>query len=146
MAVISVPPDNQLAEDMLAIVNTYIRGKKCPSRRSKEMVLKQQQVKASLSKVKEKIRILGCFPLFHHFHPCEEAVTCDLEKNLELLVQEKKSFLEKQARELIAINVSDMSGNPSDSPHTILAATFLSSISLKAIGNYYDEKQHLCQN
>ena len=54
--------------------------------------------------------------------------------DLKELMLEKRKFMAKQARELIAINISDMSGNPSDSPHTTLAATFLSSVSLKVVG------------
>ena len=39
----------------------------------------------------------------------------------------------KQARELIVCNISDMSGNPSKFPHTVMAATFLSASSLKTV-------------
>ena len=69
-------------------------------------------------------------------------------------MSEKRSFLSKEARELVAINISDMSGNQCDSPHTLLAATFLSSSSLKVVGEkclkevieMVEERNCVCMN
>jgi hypothetical protein len=53
----------------------------------------------------------------------------------------------KQARELIVCNVSDMSGIPSNLPHTILAGSFLSSASLKVVIKCcVDETRNMIRN
>ena len=138
LVAVNVPPNNSLAEDMLSLCESYVRAVKCLSRRSKEMIAKQELVKTTLKGMKENLKILGSYPLFDKF----KSLDTDESRRkvpisptiLRQLMQNKKNFLAKQARELVAINLSEMSGNASDAPHTVLAATFLSSTSLKTIG------------
>ena len=101
------------------------------------MIAKQLELKESLVALKEKVTIIGSYPLVETRGVMEMENIRSLDKISAEIVKsmhEKKRFLSKEARELIAINISDMSGNQSDSPHTLLAATFLSSNSLKVVG------------
>ena len=138
MVAINIPTNAKLAKEMISLCNSYIRKDQCIAKRSKEMIRKQDEIRASLNLMEGKIKVLGCYPLHDKFHKTletsHERIITDLKALLPELMQGKKQFLSKQARELIAVNVSDMSGNPSNSPHTTLAATFLSSVSLKTIG------------
>ena len=139
LVVINVPADAGLAEDLISFSDSYLTANRCLSKRSKDMISKQDQLRTALSVLKESIKILGSYPLFDHFNsqgltaPCS-ASGSKIEMKMKELMQEKKMFLAKQARELVAVNLSDMSGNPSSTPHTTLAATFLSSGSLKVVG------------
>ena len=137
MVVICVPSDTQLAKEMIAFCASYISANKAPTKRSKEMVAKQKQLKESLSALKERVMIIGNYPMVGERAVLDMSITRTFDLISEKLVkvlEDRWRFLAKEARELIAVNISDMSGNPSDSPHTLLAATYLSSNSLKVVG------------
>ena len=53
--------------------------------------------------------------------------------DIDAVFHESIKFLATQARELICVNVSDMSGTRSKTPHTVLAATYLTGCSLRVI-------------
>ena len=56
-----------------------------------------------------------------------------MKRDIDAVFQESIKFLATQARELICVNVSDMSGTRSKTPHTVLAATYLTGSSLRVI-------------
>ena len=136
MTVISVPANNTLAEELLLFCDKYIRADRCLARRNQEISIQQENLRKALLDVKDSVHILGSYPLSNQFCSLNtpNLVSQSVPMKLKELMQEKRKFLSKQARELIAVNVSDMSGNASSSPHTTLAATFLSSVSLKVVG------------
>ena len=142
LVVSCVPPDHELARSILAFCDSYISAGKCITKRTKEMMSKQQQLKNALISVKERATIIGSYPMIStstiESLELENQKTSLSRTNLAKILGEvmhgKKRFLAKEARELVAINLTDLSGNPSDSPHTLLAATFLSSSSLKVVG------------
>ena len=117
---------------------TYINAEKCLMKRSGIMQKEQDDFRKSLNELKSRVTILGSYPIVHEdesrFQLEPGQIKKKLRNDISQFVTAKTNFLMKQARELVAINVSDMSGNPSDSPHTVLAATYLSSRSLKLIG------------
>ena len=136
MTVASVPADNSLAQELLSFCDSYIRADRCLTRRTQEITIRQEKIRQALKSLKDSLKILGSYPLATQVisnSPClSENET--LPHQFKELMGEKRRFLSKQARELIAVNVSDVSGNPSSSPHTTLAATFLSSVPLKVVG------------
>ena len=110
---------------------------KAPTKRTKEMIVKQLELRESLNALKERVTIIGSYPIVQKKGALEMDNVKSRDKIVAEIVKtmsEKRRFMSKEARELIAINVSDMSGNQSNSPHTLLAATFLSSNSLKVVG------------
>ena len=48
-------------------------------------------------------------------------------------MDDARIYMARQAKELICVNVSDLSGAYSKSPHTILAATYLTGSNLKQV-------------
>ena len=56
-----------------------------------------------------------------------------MKKELKSFLDRSRAFLSKEARELVVVNASDMSGSVSKLPHTLLAATYLTGSSLKLI-------------
>ena len=48
-------------------------------------------------------------------------------------MDESRKYMARQAKELICVNVSDISGSFSKTPHTILAATYLTGSNLKQV-------------
>ena len=56
-----------------------------------------------------------------------------MKKDIHTVFLQLMNFLATQARELVCVNVSDISGTQSQVPHTILAATFLTGSSLRRI-------------
>ena len=119
----------------------------------------QEIMTKGLADVKNKVTILGSYPLINiesedRFQVQPSDVKSKIISIITPFIMAKRNFLSKQARELVAINISDMSGNPSDSPHTTLAATYLTSKSLKVIGEdclkdvitLLEERQFVCMN
>ena len=71
---------------------------------------------------------------FIRYVECSRNIDLTLLKgDISNFLDENRSFESKSARELIAVNVSDMSGNVSKYPHTVLAGAFLSAASLKVV-------------
>ena len=56
-----------------------------------------------------------------------------LKHELTTFLDENRKYLAHQAKELICVNVSDISGSVSRTPHTIVAATYLTGTSLKQV-------------
>ena len=119
----------------------------------------QENIRSGLNNVKSKVTVLGRYPLINmeseeRFSVQQSDVKSKIVSVLSPFIMSKRNFLAKQARELVAINVSDMSGNPSESPHTALAATYLTSKSLKIVGEdclnevitLLEERQFVCLN
>ena len=102
------------------------------------MQKEQEDMKKALNQLKSRVTILGSYPIVcdneERFSLEASQLKDKLTSEISPFLSSKTNYLTKQARELVAINLSDMSGNPSDSPHTVLAATYLTSKSLKVIG------------
>ena len=156
-----IPRSDKLAEEMLSIVSGYTKADKCIAKRSKELILRINTVRVELNRCLDSCSILGSFPMVEnvissdamnnevkdylltpgpkspsHSTSVPDVQVNSLKKDVSNLIQAKYIFLSKKARELLAINASDMAGiNSSSLPHTILCGTFLTSNSLKVVGN-----------
>ena len=132
----------------------YIKEPKCILKRSKKQLESIEEFKIELSKISENINALGLYPLLkgvkysadiplrssnNAYYVPPPSVRSNISisplKSDEFVnfLGDVRSYLEKQARELIVCNISDLSGQPSKFPHTICGATFLSSASLKVV-------------
>ena len=124
LAISLAPPCDDLVKDLISFCNSYLTDIRCLSRRSKEMLSRQSELRKSLSFSKKQTKVLGCYPLYDDFLTLEESnangSSLSLLKLLENTLGESKMFLSKQAKELIAVNVCEMSGNSSMTPHTVL--------------------------
>ena len=139
-----VPPDRKIVQDMLALSDSYLKLDKCISKRSSEMLKKIKVIESTLMDFQERVTILGCYPMVdevNHSQMIElgearqSTSTSNISiKKLNSVLSDIRFFLAKKAKELIALNISDLSGNPSKTPHTILGATYLTSDSLKVVG------------
>ena len=136
-----LPTNTKLVQDMLAVSDSYIKMDKCISRRGTEMLKKIKQLEGILLEFQERITILGCYPLVRHLesqvpvNAGDHATTSKISTlKLRSVFSDTRSFLSNKARELVAINISDLSGNHSSTPHTIMGATYLTSSSLKVVG------------
>ena len=136
-----LPPNKKVVQDMLALSDSYIKLEKCISRRGTEFLKKIKSLEEHVLGFRDKITILGCYPLASHAESEADAHVSDESTKAQISTQKLRSvfidirsFLSNKARELLAINISDLSGNHSSTPHTILGATFLTSSSLKVVG------------
>ena len=59
----SVPPDNQLAQKILAFCDSYVNAKRCLAKRSRDMISKQEEIKHSLIEIKDRVTIIGSYPM-----------------------------------------------------------------------------------
>ena len=155
MVIHSIGLASKLAQDMLTFLKTYVSAPKCLKKRSKEQCDQIIEMKANLANEYSNIITLGTYPIVEEVQDSwdrfdgtvkldkNEAssnprspgtfVKPDIKEDLVQLLDDVHRYIAKQARELIIFNVSEMSGNPSKFPHTILAASFLSSASLKVV-------------
>ena len=146
MVAFSVPRIDSLALEMIGLCNSYLKQQKCFGKRSKETIQSIEKIRLNLKDFSDTVPIMGSYPLVKKVtnnkvaidkHPekviCKDQVK-QISSQVGSIIENKNKFLAKQARELLAVNVSDISGNPSKHPHTMLAATFLSNRSLKVVG------------
>jgi hypothetical protein len=115
LVVINVPSNNNLAENILALFDLYINANSCLVKRSKDIILKQEQIKISLIIQKEAVVILGSYPLVKNLDSLDleeqarrlpsASIATKISAELQKLMLEKRSFLAKQARELVAIKI-----------------------------------------
>ena len=149
----SVPNNPKLSEDFISHVLSYTSAPKCLMKRSKEISMKIDQLRAELTSSKANVTVLGCYPLVkvevstgqlrakgfflqpsvRHLEGSKTVEVDLLKEDVCKLLDEHYNFESKSARELIAVNISDLSGCVSKFPHTILAGAFLSSSSLKVV-------------
>ena len=154
IVVFNVPRRDEAVEQVLKFVKSYLHQPKCVSRRAKDMTDKIQIIRNNVSDIAKQIVTLGSYP------PVKEANmtlrtevlknnilkpnaktksttqgkdVALLQKDLTAFLDETKKYLSKQAKELVCVNVSDLSGSSSQLPHTLLAATYLTGSSLKTI-------------
>ena len=156
--VFMIPTNERLSQEMLSIISEYTGANKCIAKRPKETILRINAVRSELALCSNSCSILGSFPMVGSVKTSDtlqlDAGNCLLmpspnltprssichdisivKKEIGCMIESKLKFMSKQARELIAINASDMSGIPSSvAPHTILCGTFLTSNSLKVVG------------
>ena len=155
--IFSVPSNAKLSGDFQCLIDSYTTASKCLSRRSPTISQKINSIRSQLVHQLGCVSTLGCYPLvvgtlsavnlpclvltngnFLKPHSktegCREVNLEILRKDIDKFLDEDRSFESKSARELVAVNVSDIAGNPSKFPHTILAGTYLSASSLKVVG------------
>jgi hypothetical protein len=140
----SVPRIDSIASQMIQLCDSYLNLPKCFVKRSKENIENIEKIRLELREFSDTVSIMGSYPLVkkvlnNKVPGCPERVILkqsfqQISSQVGSIIEDKNKFLAKQARELLAVNVSDISGNPSKHPHTMLAATFLSNLSLKVVG------------
>ena len=150
--VFSVPKDDKLGQKMIEFVRSYIHLPQCLKKRNQEVIKKINSIKVELNEKLAGVVTLGRYPVIENVissvcdvlydagHPSPSAPKEAVVKDTKLLATELVSFLDsgrlflsRQAKELICVNISDMSGCKSSFPHTMLAASYLSSVSLKIV-------------
>ena len=151
----SLSMNDSLAESMVDFIDKYLKHSKCLTKRTKEQLETIETFRIELKKIEENITTLGIYPLVEnvfdstrhnlprgasnvYFVPpsknrTEHVIAPLQHEDFVKFLDDKRKYLAKQARELIVCNISDLSGQPSQYPHTICGATFLSSASLKVV-------------
>ena len=155
----SIPTYTEISDEMITIVKTYVRASSIMNKRPKAMILRINSLRTELQNHLQRCSILGSFPIvtdvimsqnfpsnLENFFQSSTTpssiseVAVEVNKSrmadeLKIMLDEKTDFISKKARELVIINVSDMSGIGSESlPHTQLCSSFLTSSSLKVVG------------
>ena len=115
MTVLKVPADTCLAEDLLSLCDSYIKSDRCLSKRTKDICSKQEKIKLALKSLKDSVEVLGSYPLYDQFLS-QDFGDEKVPNQLRELMNEKREFLSKQARELVAVNVSGEYKQIIDSP------------------------------
>ena len=151
--IFSITSDEKLALKMIKFVQSYIRKPKCLKKRTQEIILEVKALKSALKEKLSSVVLLGRYPLVSNVVKTSPGPIIDhmvqpnmnlaprgikkseinLSKEVTHFLDSTVNFLSKQAKELVCANLSDISGSLSKLPHTILAATYLSSVSLKII-------------
>ena len=138
---IHVSPENQIVQRMLLIFHSFIKSPKCIMKRSSEMLKQSKEIQRELNDKSSKAIILGSFPVVKNSQESSEISASGSRERVPVsisdfrfVMQGARAYLSKKAKELVALNISDLSGNPSQTPHTILGATYLTSSSLKLVG------------
>ena len=147
--------NDRIVDKLLGVINSYIHQPRCLSRRSKEMADEIRSIQELVMDIAKEVVTLGSYPPVTEV---SESVRTTVLKNnimkpnvktaalpvsikdvsviqhdLDSFLDETKKYLATQAKELICVNISDMSGSPSKLPHTLLAATYLTGSSLKSV-------------
>ena len=128
----SVPNSAKLSEEFVSLILSYSTGTKCLTKRSKQLNEKISLVRNSLTSTMKKVITLGSYPLVHSNNSPSFDVNL-LKEDINKFLDAHHNYESKSARELIAVNINDLSGCVSKLPHTILAGAFLSSASLKVV-------------
>ena len=151
----SIPTDEKFAVKMIKFIKSYIGKPKCLKKRSHDMILAVEVMKSELKEKLTSVVLLGRYPIVknivetspgeildHIVQPNSKVAPSRCTKQGDVILLSKEvanfldstiAFLSKQAKELVCVNLSDISGCFSKLPHTILAATYLTSVSLKII-------------
>ena len=136
---VHIPTDHTLVQRMLVLVDSYIKLERCIGRRNSAMLTGIKEIQKILLAVMGKVTILGCYPVVETVSNIGQIERTHFKASISIsslrsFMNETRSFLSKKAKELVALNISDLSGNTSKTPHTILGATYLTSASLKLVG------------
>ena len=152
--IFSIPGDEILAEKMIQFIKAYVRKPSCLKKRNQEMIIAGKSMKTVLKEKLSSVVMLGRYPIvqnvvesspgpiFNHIvQPNSDVAARSTMKSDKIILSNELtnfldatvSFLSKQAKELVCVNLSDLSGCISKFPHTLLAASYLSSVSLKII-------------
>ena len=141
--VYSIPREDEIVSKVLALINSYTHESKCLKKRCSEMIDRIEDLRQSIQILKSRLVLLGRYPTLNstacsfssegvqEMVPSQwmEMITTELTD----LFNCSSSFLSRQAKELVCVNLTDLSGCTSKVSHTILAATYLPSRSLKLI-------------
>ena len=152
--VFDVPRNDTVVDKILHFTDSFLKESKCLSKRTKEMMEKMSSVQNVICNMAKDIVTLGSYPLVGEVRESLHTATIEedilkpilkrkvirnvteiakVQHNLQAFLDSTKKFLSKQAKELICVNISDLSGSSSRLPHTLLAATYLTGSSLKTI-------------
>ena len=138
--VFSIPVNQSIAKEALSFIKSLLRMDKCLSKRTPTMLQQITTLQTSLQQTLSGVTVVGSYPLIKDSKSLNDFLSCHeddkrlIGERIKSLYVDVKDFLAKKANQLIAVNVSDLSGNISSTPHTIVAATYLSSQSLKVVG------------
>ena len=143
----TIARSDHIVSSMIELCKSYLKLDKCIMKRSKDVISTIFQIRSELSNLTENVKVMGSFPLVKNVKNQRDQTSNTEDRaspaqpashpsviTLTRILSDKRKFLSNQARELIAVNISDVSGTPSQSPHTILGGTFLSNKSLKLVG------------
>ena len=153
MVVHSIPRNDDLLSKMKRLIDSYLLSTREIQRRNAEMLNEIELVRREVESGLLDVTILGSYPLLNSYlpqphsqdkqrvfahqsrlHPASNLISKSaIREELLNYVEGSRKFLVKQARELVVVNISDISGSVSSVPHTILAASYLSGSSLKTI-------------
>ena len=151
--VFNVEKNDGLINKMKSFIKYYLKLDKCINRRSPEMIQIIEELRKDIAANMSNVNILGSYPLVTAVlnTPRTQNESCillplprpkrelklknkiDIRKDISHIMDGSRKFLIKQARELVVVNISDISGSLSSVPHTILGATYVSGSSLKTI-------------
>lgn len=153
----SVSASKLISEEMISIVKMYVTAPTVMNKRPREIILRVNSLRSKLQQHLQSCSILGSFPLVTNVTMSKQchsdvgnffksstaersSVIVEVNKaridgEIKIIMQEMTDFMSKKARELIVINVSEMSGIGSKAlPHTQLCSSFLTSSSLRVVG------------
>ena len=139
-----IPPDSTFVEGSLGLADSYIKADRCIAKRNRATLTEIKELQTKLVEALEQVTILGCYPVVERvsFNGDNKRSSSQVDTRslisipmLKSFMKETRCFLAKKAKELVALNISDLSGNQSKTPHTILGATYLTSSSLKLVGS-----------
>ena len=149
----SITRNKKVAEKCIGFLESYLFLDKCLSKRSAEMNSDIASIRADIRTVVSRVVVLGSYPIVKATTNRALQTKDDIQtqvgdinaadisrrnnlmmkKELKSFLDRSRAFLSKEARELVVVNASDMSGSVSKLPHTLLAATYLTGSSLKLI-------------
>ena len=139
-----IPSDSMFVERMLGLADSYIKAGRCIAKRNRAMLTEIKELQTKILEALEQVTILGCYPVVEKvsFNEDNERSSSQVHTRISISIpilrsfmKDTRCFLAKKAKELVALNISDLSGNQSKTPHTILGATYLTSSSLKLVGS-----------
>ena len=143
-AVHSLSKNSEIAIKSLSLIRSYFSDRKWCTKRSKEIKDSTANLRLLLCTAKSQVVAVGGYPLV-------KKVSLDISNDIENIsikaarpietmksdimsyLEGSRSFHSKEARELVVVNISDVSGSISKLPHTLLAASYLTGSSLKLI-------------
>ena len=124
--VFSIPVNLSIAREALSIIRSILRMDKCLTKRTQLMLQQISTLQTSLKQELSNVIVVGSYPLIKSCDYLKNSrdYSHDRRLNLEKMKSfflDARTFMAKKANQLIAVNVSDLSGNTSSTPHTIVA-------------------------
>ena len=127
-----IPNSNELVTKILDFIIEYSTAPVCLQRRSKLMCEKIESMRTEVLEIKKTAQRLGSYPIAKS-DDLVLLTRCNLQLKIIEVLDDYYSYTSKYAKELIAVNINEVSGADSEHPHTILAGAFLTSRTLKVM-------------